>query len=57
MIERRSQPRLAQEALPETHVLRQFGGEQLQRDISVEREITRAINHPHPARPSNDSIR
>ena len=49
MLERRRQPRLAQEALAEAHVLGEVRREQLQRDVAVEREIVGAIDDAHPA--------
>ena len=49
MLQRGGHPRLAQEALPERHVLGQLRREQLQRDVAVEREIVGAVDDAHPA--------
>ena len=49
MLERGRHPRLREEALAERHVVREMRREQLQRDITVEREIVRAVDDAHPA--------
>ena len=49
VLERRRQPRLAQEALPERSIRSEVRGKQLQCDVAVEREIARAVDDPHPA--------
>jgi len=48
MIERRGQPRLAQEALPETNVLGQLGCEDFYRDVPVKCEVVGAVDNAHP---------
>src|SRR6266700_3024177 len=48
MIERSSQPRLAQEPLAKPDVLSQLGREQFQRDLAIERQIMRPIDDSHP---------
>ena len=48
MLERGRHPRLGQEPLAERDVVREMRGEQLQRDITVEREIVRAVHDAHP---------
>ena len=49
VVDRRGQPRLAQEPLAEAHVLGQLRREDLQRDVAVEREVVGAVDDAHPA--------
>ena len=49
MLDRGRQPRLAQEALAERHVVGELRGEQLQRDVAVEREVVGAVDDAHAA--------
>ena len=49
VIEGRSSPGLALEALQRLVIPRQFLGQKLQRDQPVEFEVFRPVNHPHPA--------
>ena len=48
VLERGRQPGLAQEALTERAIGGEVRGEQLQRDVAVEREIARAVDDAHP---------
>ena len=48
MLQRRRHPRLRQKPLPERHVLGEMRRQQLQRHITIERQITRPIDNPHP---------
>ena len=49
MVERRGEPRLAQEALAEALVLGELGRDQLERDRPLEREVGRAVDDAHAA--------
>ena len=49
VVDRRGQPRLAQEPLSERVVAGELGCDQLQRDRPVERELGRAVDDAHPA--------
>jgi hypothetical protein len=49
VVERRRDARLAQEAPPETVVVRQLGREQLERDVAAEPRVVRAVDDAHPA--------
>ncbi len=49
VVDRGGQPRLAQEPLAEALVLGELGGEDLQRDQPLEREIVGAVDDSHPA--------
>ena len=49
MLQRGRNPRLGQKALAERHVVRELRREQLQCDISVEREVVRPVDDTHPA--------
>src|SRR5947208_12422357 len=47
VVERRGEPRLPQEALPEADVARELRRQQLQRDVALERKLVRAIDDAH----------
>ena len=49
VVDRRGELRLAQEALAEALVLGQLGGDQLQRDGPLERQVGGAVDHAHAA--------
>ena len=49
MLQRGSHPRLGQKPLAERDVLGEVRREQLQRDVTVEREIASPVDDAHPA--------
>src|SRR5207248_9049873 len=49
VVERRREPRLAQEPLAEANILRELWREELQRHVAVEGEVAGAIDDAHPA--------
>ena len=49
VVDRRRDLRLAQEAAPDRRVLHERGGDDLQRDLAVERELRRPVHDPHAA--------
>ena len=55
MVDRRSQPRLAMEALAEALVLRQLRSKQLEGDLALEREILGEVDDAHAA-PADDRV-
>jgi hypothetical protein len=53
MVERRDRPSLAPQALAHDRVRRDLGLDDLERDRSVEPQLTRAVENPDPTRPDH----
>ena len=49
VVDRGGEARLAQEPLPEGVIGRQFGSEQLERHLALERSVVCQVHDPHPA--------
>jgi hypothetical protein len=49
VVDRCGDPRLAQEAAADRRILRERGGDDLERDGALQRQLPGSVDHPHPA--------